>query len=552
MKVFSSQGFTEKKKLSAYAYLNEIANPLLMVKIAYLLLCHKNPASVIAQAQALTAAGDVVAIHFDLRGANSDFTAIRDAFAEDQAVTLAKRVACGWGEYSLVQATFNMIHAARSAFNGVTHYMMISGDCFPIKSRRYIAAQLENNDRDFIEMHDFMQSDWIKTGMKEDRLRYRHWFNERTQKSAFYATLNLQRRFGLTRKIPDRLTVRIGSQWWLLRASTIEKVLAFLKRRREVGRFFKTTWIPDEIEFQTIVPHVIPHEEIEANPPTTLIFSDYGIPVVFFRDHLEMLMREPRFFARKVTETDQSLRDEMLDHYCSDVMDEPSTEQIAPYYRYISERGRHGRRAAARFWQRSTVLDDSKEVLVIACKKWHIGQHFAKAVTRITGIDSIGYVFDQDQPLDMDLGNLEVGKDKRGRHRRAFLSLLFETRNVAKLALCADPSRDDVVSDFADTDCRMRVMLIDTDFSDRELLDHGERVGLLNAEAGEAQRDAVITALKVEFAEESGRLRKSHRGRLDRVSADQNRVENAAAIARFLRVGRDEVEAVVRELETRL
>jgi hypothetical protein len=38
-----------------------------MARIAYILLCHKNPDAVVAQARQLTAAGDCVAIHFDAR-----------------------------------------------------------------------------------------------------------------------------------------------------------------------------------------------------------------------------------------------------------------------------------------------------------------------------------------------------------------------------------------------------------------------------------------------------------------------------------------------------
>ena len=132
-----------------------------------------------------------------------------------------------------------------------------------------------------------------------------------------------------------------------------------------------------------------------------------------------MLLAEPQFFARKFTEHDPSIRAEMLDHYLNGQYDPVGQPQLGKYYDYLAKRGRDGRRQQARFWQRSTVLDDSKEVLVIACKKWHIGAHFSETLRRVTGIDSIGYVFDQDQPLSMDLGNLEVGKEKRGRHRRA-------------------------------------------------------------------------------------------------------------------------------------
>ena len=57
---------------------------------------------------------------------------------------------------------------------------------------------LDNSDVDYIESFDFFESDWIKTGMKEDRLHYLHFFNERTQKWLFYTSLNLQHRFGLS------------------------------------------------------------------------------------------------------------------------------------------------------------------------------------------------------------------------------------------------------------------------------------------------------------------------------------------------------------------
>lgn len=523
-----------------------------MVKIAYLLLCHKNADSVIAQAQALVAAGDAVAIHFDKRGAAADFARMKAAFADQPSVAFAKRVACGWGEYSLVQASLNMLDAARRQFEGITHYYLLSGDCYPTKSSAYLKRELAAGDRDFIEINDFLESDWIKTGLKEDRLNYRHFFNEREQQQLFYGSLDLQRRFGLKRRTPKDLRVKIGSQWWLLRASTVEKMVAYMEARPEVVRFFKTTWIPDEIFFQTIAHHCAAREEIRSHPPTTLVFSDYGIPVVFYSDHMEMLRRESRFFARKITEHDPSFRARLLDHYVNGADDEPSGEVISSYYSYMARRGRDGRRQAQRFWERSTQLDDSKEVLVIACKKWHVGQAFVEAVQRITGIASLGYVFDQDEPLDLPLGNLQVGKAKRGRHRRAFLTLLFNARETDKLVLCVDPSRDDVVGDFADTDCRMRVLHIDTPFDEAEYEGHAHRVDLLREGAPELQRQSVISALKVEFAEESGRLRKVQTGRLDTLAANQNRVENAAAVARFLRVSRDEVEAVVREIEPHL
>ena len=253
-----------------------------MARIAFILLCHKDPKGVIAQARRLTGSGDYVSIHFDARASAADFDLIRTALADNPGVTFAaRRLKCGWGEWSLVAATLEAVRAAVAAFPAATHFYMLSGDCMPVKSAAYAHDYLDAHDLDYIESFDFFASDWIKTGFKEERLIYRHFFNERTQARLFYGSYELQRRLGLTRPVPADLQVMIGSQWWCLRRQTIEKVLAFCDERRDVMRFFATTWIPDETFFQTVVPHVVARREIRSRTLTFLMFTDYGMPVTF-------------------------------------------------------------------------------------------------------------------------------------------------------------------------------------------------------------------------------------------------------------------------------
>ena len=97
-----------------------------------------------------------------------------------------KRIKCGWGAWSLVQATLYAVEAAVDAFPRATHFYMVSGDCMTIKSAKYAKDFLDSDDCDYVESFDYFESDWIKTGMKEERLIYRHFFNERTQKRRFY------------------------------------------------------------------------------------------------------------------------------------------------------------------------------------------------------------------------------------------------------------------------------------------------------------------------------------------------------------------------------
>nr|MDJ0827543.1 beta-1,6-N-acetylglucosaminyltransferase [Rhodobacter sp.] len=259
-----------------------------MAKIAFILLCHKDPEAIVKQAQRLTAVGDYISIHFDARAKPDHFAQITEALKDNPNVAFAeRRLKCGWGEWSLVEASLLAVKAAVDRFPRATHFYMLSGDCMAIKSADYAHAFLDADDVDYVESFDFFESDWIKTGMKGDRLFYRHFFNERKRKFLFYASVNLQRRLGLRREIPADLQIMIGSQWWCLRRRTVEWILDFCRKRPDVMRFFRTTWIPDETFFQTLVPHLVPQSEIRTRTLTFLMFTDYGMPVTFYNDHYD-------------------------------------------------------------------------------------------------------------------------------------------------------------------------------------------------------------------------------------------------------------------------
>jgi hypothetical protein len=279
-----------------------------MARVAYILLCHRNPAAVVAQARQLTAAGDRVAIHLDARAPQADFDRLRSDLRDAPGVTFARRVRCGWGEWSLVAATLEGVKAALAAFPDATHLYLLSGDCMAIKTAQWTHAFLDARDADHIETVDFRTGGWIRTGLREERLIYRHVFNERARKRLFYAALDLQKRLGLSRRTPSGLRIMIGSQWWCLRRRTAEAILDFMKDRPDVVRFFRTTWIPDETFFQTLVAHLVPEDEIVPGTPTFLMFTDYGMPVTFYNDHYDLLLAQDAPFARKVSTEARQLR----------------------------------------------------------------------------------------------------------------------------------------------------------------------------------------------------------------------------------------------------
>lgn len=511
-----------------------------MAKIAFILLCHKDPEAIIAQAERLTAAGDCMAIHFDARAKPGDFARIRTALAGNPRVAFARRrIKCGWGEWSLVDATLRATEAAAEAFPDATHFYLMSGDCMAIKSAEYIHAFLDGEDADYIESFDFFTSDWIKTGMKEDRLIYRHWFNERTRKWLFYKSFQLQKRLNLTREVPGDLQMMIGSQWWCLRRRTVEWVLDFTRQRTDVMRFFRTTWIPDETFFQTIVRHVVPEAEIRSRTLTFLMFSDYGMPVTFYDDHYDLLLSQDFLFARKISADATDLKRRLGDLFASTGTTFQVSNEGRKLYDFLTGRGRIGRRFAPRFWETESSLGRDRELMIVTCKKWHVAKRLVARLRQATNIPAVEYIFNEEAADLPDLGGIQSTLEKRTRHRRALMRMLFDWHGTDRLIICLDPSNVDLMQDFYADKSVTRLLEIECRFTDDYLIGHARRVGLAGERTPQETLDRLLPTMRYDLKFESDRIRDAGFPNLHRMRQDANPEENSIALAAFAGISRD-------------
>jgi len=506
-----------------------------MTQIAYILLCHKDPEGVIAQALRLTAAGDCVAIHFDGNASAEDYGRIRAALdGNPQIAFTRRRVKCGWGEWSLVAATLAAMRVAMTAFPGATHFYMLSGDCMPIKTAEYIHARLDREEVDYIESFDFFQSDWIKTGIKEERLIYRHWFNERRRKALFYASMNLQKRLGLARKVPGDLKIRIGSQWWCLRRQTVAAVLDFVDRRPDVRRFFATTWIPDETFFQTLVAHLVPESEIRSRTLTFLMFTDYGMPATFYDDHHDLLLTQDFLFARKISPQALTLRERLGALYIETGRSFDISNEGRQQFAFLTARGREGRRFAPRFWEAEASLGHNRTLLIVACKKWHVAKRLVEKVRGVSGVPAVDYLFNEAGTPLPDLGGIQSSLEKRMRHRRALVRMLFDHWQTDRLILCVDPGSVELIQDFQQDRARLRLLEINCDFSDDYLIGHARRVGLVGPHTPEAAVRRLLPTIRYDMRFESDRLRDLGVAGHYRMEQSASPEANALPLASFL------------------
>lgn len=305
-----------------------------MIRIAFLVIAHEAPGPLIELAKTLTCEGDTVVIHYDLRSAQENYSTLEMAFHGNDNILLAPRVSCGWGEYSLVEATLSGLNAIRKSRREVDYVYLLSGADLPLKPiatlREFLGRHLEQKT-EFIQSHPIRVQKWIVAGLEKERFIYHHIFNERRHPVYFNACWRIQRSLGIRRRRPAQLDISFGSQWWCLSWSTCIDIFNLISANPQIDKFFRTTWIPDESYFQTIIRLVVTPERISNYSLTYFQFNDYGKPVVYFDDHFDVLRRQNFFFGRKIASSARHLRDRLLEVGRSGVIEEINESLVGRY-----------------------------------------------------------------------------------------------------------------------------------------------------------------------------------------------------------------------------
>ncbi len=273
------------------------------MKLGFIILAHDQPDAVRHQVDILAGAGHNVVIHFDKKGSAKHRKAVRSIEKTyPDKVRVICRVRCVWGEWSLVKAVLVALREFERMTEKPDYIHLMSGADFPIRPITDLEEFLRRNPgKDFIECCDITQRRWVKGGLSMERFWFYFPVNFRSQRKTFDRLVYLQRKLKIRRKIPYGMTPNMGSQWWTLRWESCAKILDFLAKNPSVIRYYRTTWIPDESFFQTVLAHLIPRREIADLQLTLHHLTPTGRPYVIYPDHIPLIRKLPHFFIRKVS-----------------------------------------------------------------------------------------------------------------------------------------------------------------------------------------------------------------------------------------------------------
>lgn len=268
------------------------------VRLGVVILCHDQLELATELALHWSNGAEAVTIHVDRMADPQALASMKAALSSQDNILWAKERGCEWGRFSLVQATQDSASLLLDGFPDLTHVILVSGSCMPMRPISELVAYLQRYpERDYIESVTVADSGWVVGGLGAERFRFYFPFSWRHQRGLFDKCVALQKWLGFRRRLPKGLNPHMGSQWWCLTRGTLEAILKD-PRRAEYDRFFKQVWIPDESYFQTLAR--IHSNALESRSLTLAKFDSQGKPYTFYDDHIEMLEKSRCFIARKV------------------------------------------------------------------------------------------------------------------------------------------------------------------------------------------------------------------------------------------------------------
>ena len=220
-----------------------------------------------------------------------------------------------WGGMEMVYATVSLLRYA-VVHGSFTHYALISGQDYLVKSANDLVALLSKNDGDylnilpdelrFISRYSLYYPKWL--------LGKQPW--KRPVRTAYKMVgAGLFPNIFCRRDCPTN-RFHCGQQWWVLRGGPVRWILGEIERNPSWFAFFSHSQIPDEGFFQTLYC-LSPFSGSDLGNLTYADWSGRGpSPELLSERHFDEIMLSGKFFARKMDSVISKTLLDKVDRVC--------------------------------------------------------------------------------------------------------------------------------------------------------------------------------------------------------------------------------------------
>ena len=259
------------------------------MRLAYTISGYKQPSQFRWLLEAVWHADDLFAVHVDARTPEPVFQAFQRVAAGRSNVFFVARERVVWMGSGLLRAELRMIRRLLTEPGGFDHLIALSMQCYPLKRREAIVAELEREPcRNFIRMLELHDQPF------EVRRRPYLMSFERADKVL---------RTPLPRLVPKSTPIRFKGSWWRVLSRDFCRWLVDDPITVRYAAFLAHVRAPDELFFQNL---------IMASPFAATLADDHrheitwtgrgGSPDTVGMADLPRLEASPMWFTRKVDE----------------------------------------------------------------------------------------------------------------------------------------------------------------------------------------------------------------------------------------------------------
>jgi len=276
------------------------------MKLAHLLLVHKNPSQVKRLIIRLAHKDSDIFIHLDKKCNPADYQHIKNL---KNVYFVRNRVKVNWGGYSTLQAAVNGFEEILDNGVAYSHINLLSGQDYPLKDTDHIHDFLfKNVDKSFIKYRS-IDDEWHNGRLRVAQYSFGDIDFPIPGKYALERLVN----FILPkRKAPLGLKTFGDSTWLTITPRSAQYVIDYLNKHPEVKSFFKLTWGADEVVIQTILLNGTIKDTIVNDNLRYIELGENAHPRVLNSDDAPVLLNSGKLFARKFdTTTDEKIFDEL-------------------------------------------------------------------------------------------------------------------------------------------------------------------------------------------------------------------------------------------------
>lgn len=269
--------------------------------VAHFILVHAHPDQLCRLVNRLSYQDTVFFIHVDLKSNIQDFEL---ALANNSNIHFIKnRVDIQWATYSMVEATVNGFKEIVESGLNIEYVNLLSAQDYPIKSSKDFHSFLkENPGKAFMHCLD-VATEWTEAISRVREYHFNHWHFP-----GKFKIQNLVNFILPNRKMPDGLIPVGRSQWFTITLKHIVFLINRLESSPQIKKFFRYSWAPDELIFQTLLYNSSFKEDIINNNLRYIDWSEgQKNPKLLTKVDFSLIMNSGKFFARKFAPNDEVL-----------------------------------------------------------------------------------------------------------------------------------------------------------------------------------------------------------------------------------------------------